>query len=294
MDKSATALPLWSRPERLDNAETVTSPALVNTGNNLLLVFVGKNSENLWYCQSDQSGLVWDTPPKRITDQRTRQSPALASMGDSRAKLVYTGAKSTNIWEADFDGKNWSGSSQIKDRNTDSAPVIAFRGDTLFLAHRGTFQSSTLYWAYKEAKTWSLRQKIGSVVLRANAADFGIAEFQNSVYIAYLDRQDGLSYIRLAPDQDWSFPQKIPFNNPGGSPPALGVSPDGKYLLFVFTERFERQLLQIAFDGENWSDVGVISDHLSRRPPSLASLNGRFHMVHRGQSSSQIWISHAL
>ena len=294
MQKSVISLPRWSRPDKLDNAATSSRPALVNTGNRLLLVFKGKESTNLWYWQSNESGRVWDKRPDPIIGHTTRMSPALASRGDNKAQLIYTGGTSEIIWETDFSGGNWGKSSQIKDRKTDGSPAIAIREDTLFLAHGGGFQDPSLYWAYRGSKRWSPSEKIGSIKLATDSTDLGMTEFQGSIYIAYLDQQGGMNYTRLAPDQDWSFPKKIPFDNPGGAAPALGVSPDGKYLLFVVREQSERQLLQIAFDGENWSDVGIISNHLSRRPPSLATLNGRFHMVHRGQDSPQIWISRSL
>ena len=119
----------WHVKFHLEGFSTSDTPALVQYGNNLLMVHRGEKDEHLYY--NFYNGSSWGDDESKIPDASgsgfatSTQGPGLAVF-DGKVYMVHrSGAASGELWYSVYDGTSWSHDTHIEGQSTGETPALA-------------------------------------------------------------------------------------------------------------------------------------------------------------------------
>ncbi|MFN9630384.1 MAG: sialidase family protein [Cyanobacteriota bacterium] len=119
----------WHVKFHLTGFSTSDTPALVQYGNNLLMVHRGEKDEHLYY--NFYNGSSWGDDESKIPDASgsgfatSTQGPGLAVF-DGKVYMVHrSGQASGELWYSVYDGTSWGHDTHIDGQSTGETPALA-------------------------------------------------------------------------------------------------------------------------------------------------------------------------
>lgn len=112
------------------------SPSLATFNNQLWVAFLGKTSNNIDVCSSDD-GLNWSTLTE--VGQTSKNPPSLCAF-NNKLWLAFRGDTSNDVRVCSYDGHSWSSNISIGQTTTAAPSLTVFQGKlyVAFLAANGS------------------------------------------------------------------------------------------------------------------------------------------------------------
>jgi len=247
----------WSGNKKISDTSKIDpksnhSPALATYRNEIIMVYKGASSNNIYWARFD--GSTW-TGNKKISDTskidpKSNLSPALAAY-NNKLYMVYKGESTNNLYVAEFDGTTWTGNKKIKDiSNIDpksNEPVgLGVYNNKLYMVYKGE-STNDLYQATFDGTTWSGNTKIKDLSTISPESNYGpaLAPIGDRLIMVYKGAHSNNIYQAELKESTWSGNTKI-------------------------------------------SDISSI-DPKSNYTPALTPYSNRLEMIYKGESSDHLY-----
>ena len=186
---AGAAVGLWSRQQMTcRDRGTSHTPALSVYGNNLSLVWKGKNKdERLFYSKFYDNG--WSPQTLTSGDRGTSHAPALAVYKD-KLYMVWKGkGDDVRIFYSVFDGNTWSPQLLTSgDRGTSHNPAIAVYHNELYMVWKGKDSDVRIFFSTFDGMTWSPQFLTSGD--RGTSEGPSLAVCGNRLYMAWKGKDD--------------------------------------------------------------------------------------------------------
>jgi hypothetical protein len=149
-----------SVPQWLNGAYSSAGPSFSFVGNKLVAVWKGAGNDNRIWCSTASftnwegwSEAQWSNPaPLAGANFATTLAPCLTDPitypdGSSGVSLFWRSASDKSIWNAAYDGANWSEASQVPGAISDAAPAATYYKGNLIAAWRGEGSDQQVHWS---------------------------------------------------------------------------------------------------------------------------------------------------
>ena len=150
----------WSAPQRVPDAETSVTPAVVHFKGEIYLAWRGAGEDAIIYLSTLDSNGVWAPKRALLALGGTSDPPALAATGDKLYlawKARYPGEE---IFFSTTDGTTWSPKATVPDAATMNAPTLASDGyGAVYIAWKGATDNRIWWSKCSDGEHWSQQQK---------------------------------------------------------------------------------------------------------------------------------------
>lgn len=206
----------WSGNKKISDTYSIDpksnrSPAMATYKNQIIMVYKGASSNNLYWAQFN--GSSW-SGNKKISDTskidpKSNATPALA-VYNNKLYMVYKGESSNNLYVAEFDGSTWSGNRKISDISnidpkSNQTPGLGVHKDKLYLIYKGE-SSNDLYQATFDGTTWTGNVKIKDISQISPESNYGpaLAPINNRLIMVYKGAHTNNIYQADMLDTTWT------------------------------------------------------------------------------------------
>lgn len=211
--------------------------------------------QSIWYSKIDDTVAGEWEQQRQVPYVFTSDRPAVA-MFNGALWMAWKGPDDTTIWWATFDGANWSEPHAIRGAGTTNAPALAVVGSRLYLACTGIEGDRVLYYSWVDAGPAPIWRAFSPITYPDVTIEGTETRFMMSSRGPALTARDG--ELTLA---------------------CRGVADDST--IYV-----------ASFDGAQWSGPVYVHGAATSATPSLATLDGRLHMVWKGhEDDTALWHS---
>jgi len=227
--------------------------------------------------------------------------------------LLYKAANSTDLYEARFDGSQWSGGNAIRidvpapgrpvhTPRTDAAPAAVDASLGLLLFYKGD-GSNGIFMSRFDGVRWSGDQAIVSPqgLFRPPASDHGVAAtvFRNFVFLVYKSAgSNDIGVAAMNTNGVWQFSNTISALSHQVIHPKTDTRPSvaafNDRLLVIYKGAGTNDLFLTTFDGAHWTgDVKISSQPGGIAPqstdsPGLAAFQNRLLMIYKGPHDANL------
>lgn len=279
---------LWSVNEKIPGVKSKAAPALAAFNNRLHMVFLGETSNDLYHWIFN--GTEWAPAigsNGKIPGQKSKDTPALAVRNDT-LHMVHLGDTSNDIWYSTFNGSQWSTNVKTGQKSKASpALAVSDSDNVLHMVHIGD-ESNNLYHRVLSGAEWTpLGANNGIIPNQKSKAGPALTSFAGGLLMTHLGDASNDIWYTIFDNGQWTGNQKT--GQKSSATPGLFNS------LMVHigsstTTLWESEL----FNRSNWQENIKIPGQGSRDMPALAraAFDNRIYMVHLGESSKELWISH--
>lgn len=194
------------------------APGLAAFGPGLTMIYKGSWGSTLYYATFD--GERW-AGNKKISSMPGKISPESSDtpgvcVFQGGLSMVYTGAHSTDLYYASFDGQTWSGNTKISKMpggispQSSTPPACIAYGDLLYVVYSGMLKND-LYVAWYDGQRWAGNKKISDISPIAPESDARVtlSLYADSIYMLYKGAHTDTLYQAVFNDSGWSGNVKI-------------------------------------------------------------------------------------
>jgi len=150
----------WSAPQRVPDAETSVTPAVVHFKGEIYLAWRGAGEDATIYLSTLDSNGVWAPKRALLALGGTSDPPALAATGDKLYLAWKARYPGEDIFFSTTDGTTWSPKAAVPDAATMNAPTLASDGyGAVYIAWKGATDKRIWWSQCSDGEHWSQQQK---------------------------------------------------------------------------------------------------------------------------------------
>jgi hypothetical protein len=252
---------------QLQNSQA--SPSLATFNNQLWVAFLGKSSNNIDVCSSDD-GLNWSTLTE--VGQTSKNPPSLCAF-NNKLWLAFRGDTSNDVLVCSYDGHSWSSSISVGQTTTAAPSLAVFQGKLYVAFLAANSSNDILLCSSSDGQSWS-----GNVPVPNQSSGLApaIAGFNGRLWLAYI-AQNGSNDIFVFSSADAKTWNAAAPNQKSFAAPSLAVH--GSALFMAFTGNTSSDVLVCSNNGNQWSADTAVPSQTSQTGPSVAEFNGHLEIA---------------
>lgn len=260
--------------------------------------YKSQSSSNLRYAYSDD-GVIWNGNIQFNNNAKSSTGPAVAYI-DGKFVAVYKGNTTTRLYSSySYDGITWYGNTPIGNAKTNDSPTIVVYNNKLFVYYTGDSTSDIWNVTSLDGINWSAQSLIyggGLTIPASNGAMSAIVDHTtNQMYIFYW-AADNIIHYRTSMDGSNFGPRQFMIECADNyAKTNVGVAATFKDgVLYVVYKGLSNHLYISYIDCYGrWRSIPINNAETSNRP-GVVYINGKFTVVFKGLSTSNIFYSQSI